>query len=595
MASKDSANTPKTRKRAVKPPKELDQNTTINNQATSQQAEEDSWSLLTDFDIHLFREGRHFSLYKKLGAHIREWQGQQGVVFAVWAPNAQDVSVIGNFNGWNREEHKMYPRLDSSGIWEIFVPGLGHGEVYKYFIRSTNGYEVEKADPFAAYAEVPPQTASVVWDLNFKWTDGQYRNARMKKAGKPIPMSVYEMHIGSWRRKVEEDNRSLTYRELAHELVEYIKHAGFTHIEFMPVMEHPFGGSWGYQVTGFFAPSSRFGTPQDFMYLINELHKAGIGVILDWVPSHYPGDLHGLFYFDGTHLFEHADPRKGYHPDWNSYIFNYGRNEVKSFLISSALYWLDFYHADGIRVDAVASMLYLDYSRKDGEWIPNEFGGNENLEAIQFLKEFNEAVYRDFPDAHTIAEESTAWPAVSKPVRTDAEQILDMKGRVLDQFKQIYDHKISTLKIRTHGDYHLGQVLYTGRDFFIIDFEGEPARAFSERRIRRSPLRDVAGMIRSFHYAAYASLYDLQVRNQRKEESLENWAEVWYRQNASLFLKAYLQDLQGSGLVPDNEADLRILLQTFLLEKAVYELGYELNNRPDWLTIPIRGIQSILH
>lgn len=379
---------------------------------------QDTWSLLTDFDIHLFREGRHFTLYKKLGAHLTEYKGQQGVVFAVWAPNAQNVSVIGSFNGWDKDSHPMYPRLEGSGIWEIFIPNLGNGEVYKYFIRSTNGFEVEKADPYAFRTEVPPQTASVVCDMEYKWTDSRYMNGRKKKAEKALaqPMAVYELHMASWMRVPEEDNRSLTYREMADKLVSYVKDMEYTHVEFMPVMEHPFGGSWGYQVTGYFAPSSRFGAPQDFMYLINELHKAGIGILLDWVPSHFPSDEHGLVYFDGTHLYEHADPRKGFHPDWNSYIFNYGRNEVKSFLISSAMFWLDMYHADGLRVDAVASMLYLDYSRKHGEWIPNEYGGNENLEAIQLLKEFNEIVFDQFPDVQTIAEESTAWPMVSRPV-----------------------------------------------------------------------------------------------------------------------------------------------------------------------------------
>jgi len=374
------------------------------------------FSLFSDLDIHLFREGTHYRLYEKLGSHVLTNEGVNGTYFAVWAPNAKYVSVVGNFNGWNRGSHKLLHRWDGSGIWEGLIPEIGSGETYKYYIESNvNDYKVEKADPFARYSEIAPKTASVVWKEEFDWKDKKWVNARKKKQELSKPFSVYEVHLGSWKRVAEDGYRSLSYRELAVDLTKYVKELGFTHVEFMPIMEHPFFGSWGYQVTGYFTPSSRFGTPDDFAYLVNELHKEGIGVILDWVPSHFPSDQHGLVYFDGTHLFEHADPRKGFHPDWKSYIFNFGRNEVKSFLISNAFYWLDKYHIDGLRVDAVASMLYLDYSRKEGEWIPNEFGGRENLEAISFLKSFNEAVYREFPDVQTIAEESTSWPMVSKP------------------------------------------------------------------------------------------------------------------------------------------------------------------------------------
>ena len=377
--------------------------------------ESETFSLLTDFDIHLFKSGKHFKLYEKLGAHIATFKGQSGTYFAVWAPNARNVSVIGNFNHWNSLDHKLSPRWDESGIWEGFFPGIRKGEAYKYAIHSTTGEYLEKADPFAFYAEIAPATASVVWNHDYKWKDSVWLNERKNSSGKPKPYSVYEVHLGSWRRKAEDGNRSLSYKELAEELVIYVKEAGFTHVELLPVMEHPFFGSWGYQLTGYYAPTSRFGTPQEFMELVDAFHNAEIGVILDWVPSHFPGDAHGLYNFDGTNLYEHADPRKGFHPDWSSYIYNYGRNEVKCFLISNALFWLELFHADGLRVDAVASMLYLDYSRKEGEWIPNQHGGNENLEAISFLREFNEVVYENFPDVVTIAEESTAWPSVSKP------------------------------------------------------------------------------------------------------------------------------------------------------------------------------------
>jgi 1,4-alpha-glucan branching enzyme len=378
-----------------------------------------TFSLFTDFDIYLFKSGKHFKIYEKLGSHfVKNDQNTEGVFFAVWAPNAKGVAVTGDFNGWHKKSHQMTARADGSGIWEIFVPEAKQGTMYKYRIAASGGRVFEKTDPYAFMWETPPSTASIVWDLDFKWDDGDWMAKRREKADKPQPMTVYEIHAGSWKRKGFEGNRSLTYREMADELVPYIADMGFTHIEFMPIMEHPYEPSWGYQTLGYFAPTSRFGTPQDFMYLIETFHKAGVGVILDWVPSHYPMDAHGIYNFDGTHLYEHADDRQGYHPDWKSAIYNYGRTEVRSFLISSALFWMEKYHADGLRVDAVASMLYLDYSRKEGEWIPNQFGGNHNLEAVAFLKEFNEAVYKEFPDGVTIAEESTAFTGVSRPVYT---------------------------------------------------------------------------------------------------------------------------------------------------------------------------------
>ena len=374
-----------------------------------------AFSLLSDYDLHLFNEGAHNRLYEKMGAHLAEWQGKPGVHFAVWAPDAEEVNVFGEFNGWNKYTHHLQPRGDS-GIWEGFLPGLTDGAHYKYYIASRyDGYRVDKADPIAFFGEVPPRTASIVCGLDYQWGDQQWMQGRHARNSLQAPISVYEVHLGSWMRLGEEDNRPLTYRELAPKLADYVKRAGFTHVQFMPVMEHPFYGSWGYQVTGFFAPTSRYGRPQDFMFLVDQLHQNGIGVILDWVPSHFPSDEHGLAYFDGTHLYEHADMRLGFHPDWKSYIFNYGRNEVRSFLLSSAIFWLDRYHADGLRVDAVASMLYLDYSRKEGEWIPNRYGGRENLDAITFLQRMNHDVYQNFPSVQTIAEESTAWPMVSKP------------------------------------------------------------------------------------------------------------------------------------------------------------------------------------
>jgi 1,4-alpha-glucan branching enzyme len=374
-----------------------------------------SLSPLTDEDLYLFNEGSHFRLYDKLGAHIGNHDGASGVYFAVWAPNANHVSVIGDFNGWEKGKHCLRPKANS-GIWDDFIPGVGKGSLYKYHVGSRfSGYRADKADPFSIFNEIPPKFASIVWDLDYQWNDQQWMAERRHHQGLDKPMAIYEMHLGSWRRVVEENNRSLSYRELAPILADYLRHMGFTHVEFLPVMDHPFFGSWGYQITGYFAPSGNYGTPQDFMFLIDTLHRYGIGVILDWVPSHFPADEHGLAFFDGTHLYEHADPRQGYHPEWNSYIFNYGRKEVRSYLISNALFWLDRYHVDGLRVDAVASMLYLNYARKDGEWIANEHGGNENIQAIEFLRRMNAEVYRQFPDVEAIAEESTAWPMVSRP------------------------------------------------------------------------------------------------------------------------------------------------------------------------------------
>lgn len=372
-------------------------------------------SPLTEEDLFLFNEGSHFRLYEKLGARIVTEDKGEGTYFSVWAPDAKKVSVIGDFNGWNKDAHVLLPR-DSSGIWEGFIPDVGRGACYKYHIVSRyKGYTVDKADPFALHSEKPPLTGSIVWDLDYKWSDTDWMKKRRERNNLNSPMSIYELHAGSWRRMVEEDNRYLSYRELAPLLAEYIRKMGFTHVEFMPLTEHPFYGSWGYQATGYFAPTSRYGNPQELMYLIDQLHRHDIGVILDWVPSHFPNDEHGLGFFDGTHLYEHADPRKGFHPDWKSFIFNYGRKEVRSFLLSSALFWLDKYHIDGLRVDAVASMLYLDYSRKKYEWIPNIYGGNENIDAISFLRRFNEEIYRCHPDVQTVAEESTAWPMVSRP------------------------------------------------------------------------------------------------------------------------------------------------------------------------------------
>jgi len=374
-------------------------------------------STLTEMDIYLFKEGSYIKMYEKFGAHRMEYQGKSGVHFTLWAPNAASVSVIGDFNNYEAGTHPLKLRNDGSGIWEGFIEDVSIGLTYKYHIVSRFDEIVhQKSDPFAFFSEVAPKSASRIYELDeYSWSDETWMQERYKKNAHDAPVSVYEMHIGSWRRNVEEENRYLTYKEIADELVPYLKEMHYTHVEFMPLTEYPYFGSWGYQVVGYFSATSRFGEPQDLMYLIEMLHKNGIGVIMDWVPSHFAVDMHGLINFDGTALYEHADPRQGYHPEWGSIIFNYGRNEVKSFLISSAMFWLDKYHIDGIRVDAVASMLHLDYAREDGEWIPNQYGGNENLEAVDFLRKLNEGVYKEFPDIMMIAEESTAWPMVTRP------------------------------------------------------------------------------------------------------------------------------------------------------------------------------------
>jgi 1,4-alpha-glucan branching enzyme len=371
-------------------------------------------SLLTDDDLFLFNQGKHFHIYRKLGAHLMEYRGRKGTYFAVWAPNAKQVAVMGDFNYWNKNENLLSLR-GQSGIWEGFIPGVEQGNQYKYYIVSKyHNFQVDKADPLAFYSQTAPATASIVWDLKYQWNDEAWMWRQKEANALTSPISVYEMHLGSWRR-TGDNQRPLTYRELAPQLAEYIKKTGFTHVEFLPVMEHPFTGSWGYQITAYFAPTNRYGTPQDFKFLVDYLHQNQIGVILDWAPSHFPSDEHGLVYFDGTHLYENSDPRRSFHPDWKSYIFDYGRKEVQSFLISNAIFWLDQFHADGIRVDGVASMLYLDYSRKRGEWLPNKYGGKENLEAIDFIKTLNEQIYHFFPAVQTIAEESTSWPMVSHP------------------------------------------------------------------------------------------------------------------------------------------------------------------------------------
>jgi 1,4-alpha-glucan branching enzyme len=427
-----------------------------------------NYSLFTDEDIRNFQQGTWYRAYRCFGNHAITVLDTPGIYFAVWAPNATSVSVIGEFNGWNKHLHPLFVRLDSSGIWEGFIPELNKGESYKYHIIGFKGAALDKGDPYAHFWEVRPNTASITWGLEYEWKDKEWMKVRKKHNALQAPWSVYEVQLTSWMRPVKDDEDSLnTYAQITERLVPYVKGMGFTHIEFMPVMEHPFDGSWGYQGTGFYAPTSRFGTPQEFMAMIDAFHQEGIGVILDWVPSHFPYDIHGLFMFDGTHTYEYADMRKGYHPDWNSYIFNYARGEVRSFLISNALFWFEQFHIDGIRVDAVSSMLRLDYSREEGQWEPNEFGGNGNLEAIAFIKAMNETVYRDFPDVQTIAEESTDWPGVSNPTHAGGlgfgmKWMMGWMHDTLDYFK------FDPIFRQFHQDKFSFSMMYFGDENFML-------------------------------------------------------------------------------------------------------------------------------
>lgn len=443
-------------------------------------------STLSEFDLYLLAEGTHTRAYEKLGAHLAEANGRRGVHFAVWAPNAKLVSVIGDFNGWDPAANVMQPT--SAGVWERLIPEVGQGAVYKYHVESKyRDYEVDKADPYGFAAEIRPHTASRVWNLeSYRWNDGPWMASRRKNNSPDSPISIYEVHLGSWRRVPEDGNRWLTYHEVAPLLADYVHDAGFTHIEFLPVMEHPFDGSWGYQTIGYFAPTSRFGTPADFMYLIDYLHQCGIGVILDWVPAHFPKDEAGLGYFDGSHLYEHADPRQGDQPDWNTFVFNYGRNEVQSFLISNALFWLDKYHVDGLRVDAVASMLYLDYGRREGEWIPNRFGGKENIEAIHFLRGLNERVYAAFPDVIMIAEESTAWPQVSRPTYVGGLGF-GLKWN-MGWMHDVLDYMLQDPVLRSyHHNQIIFSLLYAFSENFVLPFSHDEVVHGKASMLRKMP------------------------------------------------------------------------------------------------------------
>lgn len=524
-------------------------------------------SLMTDNDLYLFNEGSHFRLHEKMGAHLLTEKGLKGTCFAVWAPDAEQVFVMGDFNGWDKLRHPLRPR-GRSGIWEGFIPGLEKGANYKYHIISRyNNYRVDKADPFALYNEVSPKTASIVWDWEYTWEDQEWMENRRRCNRHNAPIAVYEVHLGSWMRIPEEEgHRPLTYREMAPKLAEYVNKMGFTQVEFLPVMEHPFYGSWGYQTTGYFAPTSRYGTPQDFMYLIDCLHQHGIGVILDWVPSHFPSDEHGLGYFDGTHLYEHADPQKGLHPDWDSLIFNYGRSEVRSFLLSSALFWLDKYHIDGLRVDAVASMVYLDYSRKEGEWIPNQYGGNENLEALSFLRRFNEEVYKHYPDVQTIAEESTAWPMVSRPTYLGGLGFgmkWDM-GWMHDTLKYM---SIDSVYRKYHHNYLTFRFLYAFHENFVLPLSHDEVVHGKGSLLRKMPGDDWQ------KFANLRLLFGYMYAQPAKKllfmgGEFGDWREWYHEESLQWHLLAYLPHAGLQKWVQD-------LNHLYRNEPALHELDFE--------------------
>ncbi|MEM4485960.1 MAG: 1,4-alpha-glucan branching protein GlgB [Zestosphaera sp.] len=445
------------------------------------------YSLITEHDVTLFREGTHFKIYEKLGAHPLVIDGASGAYFAVWAPNATEVYVVGDFNEWRPNSHRLIPRKDGSGIWEGFIKGVRIGSRYKYYVVSRNGeYRVFKGDPYAYLWEKPPKTASVIWDLSYEWRDDEWLRSRKARNSYEAPVSIYEVHLGSWRRRPDEGNRFLSYRELADELCEYLVDMSYTHVEFLPVMEHPFYGSWGYQVTGYYAPTSRYGKPQDFMYLVDKLHRHGIGVVLDWVPSHFATDEHGLVFFDGTCLYEYEDWRKRSHPDWGSHVFDYSKGEVRSFLISNALFWIEKYHVDGLRMDAVASMLYLDYSRKPGEWTPNPLGGRENLEAVDFVRTFNKVVHRYCPGVLTIAEESSAWPKVSRPVENGGLGF-DMKWNMGWMHDTLYYMSKDPIYRKYHHDILTFNVWYVFYENFINPLSHDEVVHGKKSLVRKMP------------------------------------------------------------------------------------------------------------